>query len=96
MKRLVLGLALGLAMAAAPAFADDYVAMCKVGQPGDPNADKICTCASEKVKSEDRASAMVGMQAVNDAMSRSKEPDTSDPKVAKGIGAAMEALAACM
>jgi hypothetical protein len=95
MTRFMLGLAAAL-MLAAPAFADDYIAMCKVGQPGDPNADKICKCASEKVKPEDRASAIAGMQAVNDAMSQSKQPDTSDPKLTKGIGAAMEALAACM
>jgi hypothetical protein len=95
MKRVVIGLTAVFLLSTAPAFADDYIALCKATEQGNATADKLCTCASGKVKPADRAAAMVAMKATAD-IAAGKSADMSSADVAKGMQAQMEAESQCM
>jgi hypothetical protein len=94
MKRIVLGLAAALTLATVPAFADDYVALCKVNEEGNLSAEKLCLCASSKVKPEDRAAAIAAMKAMSD-FATGRTPDTSSADMTRGTQAVMTAEAQC-
>ena len=78
------------------ARADDYVQLCKAAEKGNPDADKMCTCAAGKIKPEDKDAAMKALKAVDDAMTQGKTPDASSADMSKGMQAQAEAEAACM
>jgi hypothetical protein len=95
MKHAILGLAAILFLAAAPAFADDYLELCKGTEGGNPNADKLCACTAGKIKPEDRAATLKALQAMGDAMNGGKPADPNNPEFAKGSAAQMEAENQC-
>ena len=97
MNRFAFGLAAAvlLAVSGGQAFADDYVALCKASEQGNPDADKVCNCASGKLAGADRTAAMTALKAINDAMSKGKTPDAS-ADISKGVQAQATAEAACM
>ena len=95
MKRIAIGLAALALLWAMPAFADDYIQLCKDTEGGNPNADKLCACTASKIKPADRAAAMHALKAMGDAMNGGKPADPNDPEFAKGSAAQMEAENQC-
>ena len=95
MPRLTHGLAAILLLSAPPAFADDYMQLCKDTEGGNPNAEKLCTCTSGKIKADDRAATLKALKAMGDAMNGGKPADPNDPEFAKGSAAQMEAENQC-
>lgn len=99
MKFVAIGLAAAMVLAvgaAGQARADDYVALCKANEKDNANADKMCSCASDKLKPDDRAAAITALKTLNDAMLNGKTPDSSNPDVEKGMAAQMAAESQCM
>jgi hypothetical protein len=94
MTRIILGLS-ALLLWSAPAFADNYIELCKATESGNPNADKLCACTSGKIKAGDRAAALVALKAMGDAMNGGKPVDTNAPDFAKGASAQMDAENEC-
>lgn len=95
MKRFAIGLTVLVLLSAAPAYADDYMQLCKDTEGGNPNADKLCTCTSGKIKPADRAATMRALKAMGDALNGGKPADPNDPEFAKGAAAQMEAENQC-
>lgn len=95
MKRFALALTAVFLLSAAPAFADDYMQLCKDTEGGNPNAEKLCTCTSGKIKADDRAAVLKALKAMGDAMNGGKPADSNDPEFAKGAAAQMEAENQC-
>ena len=95
MNRAILGLAALLLLSATPAFADNYIELCKATEGGNPSADKLCACTSAKIKPADRAATMKALKAMGDAMNGGKPADPNDPEFAKGSSAQMEAENQC-
>jgi hypothetical protein len=95
MTRTILGLAAVLLLSASPAFADDYIELCKATEGGNPSADKLCACTSGKIKAADRAATMKALKAMGDAMNGGKPADSNDPEFARGASAQMDAENQC-
>ncbi|MFI5021436.1 MAG: hypothetical protein ACHQRJ_07270 [Alphaproteobacteria bacterium] len=81
---------------AAPAFADDFVALCKAVEQ-DPEAERLCACAADKVAHAERSAAIAAMRAVADALAKGKpiDPSTLPPDLSSGLSAVKEAEATC-
>jgi hypothetical protein len=84
--------AAGLASAAA---ADDFVAQCMKGETVD--AQRICTCISDKISAKDRPNALAAMTKVNAATAKGEEVNASTltPEMIQGIAAVTEVEAKC-
>jgi hypothetical protein len=81
---------------AAPAFADDFVVLCKEAEQ-DPEAERLCACAKDKVTPTERSAAIAAMRAVADALAKGKpiDPSTLPPDLSSGLSAVKEAEAMC-
>ena len=81
---------------AAPAFADDFVALCKEAEQ-DPEAERLCACAADKLTPTERSAAIAAMRAVADALAKGKpiDPSTLPPDLSSGLSAVKAAEATC-
>ncbi|HYD31624.1 MAG TPA: hypothetical protein VEB64_12310 [Azospirillaceae bacterium] len=77
------------------ALADDFIAACKQSDPN-PEAEKICTCASDKIAGADRAAAIAAMKAMTAALTEGKADANLAPDQMMALQAVLAAEAACM
>jgi hypothetical protein len=95
-RTLLAGLVAAVCAAALPsAAADDFIAQCMKGETVD--AQRICTCISDKISAKDRPNALAAMTKVNAATAKGEEVSASTltPEMIQGIAAVTEVEAKC-
>jgi hypothetical protein len=78
------------------AAADDFIAQCMKGETVD--AQRICTCISEKIDAKDRPNALAAMTKVNESTAKGEEVNASTltPEMIQGISAVTDAETKCV
>ena len=80
---------------ASTAAADDFIAQCMKGETVD--AQRICSCISDKISAKDRPNALAAMTKVNESSAKGEEVNASTltPEMIQGIAAVTEIEAKC-